>query len=434
MYTMAITDTWLKANSGKLREKIEVISDRDSLSVRASVKGKLVFQLRYRLDGKQKRMDLGSYPSMSLKKAREEATRLRAELEQGRDPFQVKIQDKLEYKNQYTVKQLIEEWHEKEGCKKISGKDIYRSMELYLYPALQNFYHDDLEINHWLVFLEEVARSVPAIAIRILTNVKNAQRWGVRRGLIKKFTLQHITAKADLNISKNKTTRNLNDQEIYFAVWATILSKRMHPKNKALVLLSLFYGCRIGELRLCQKDDFDFEKHIWIVPAENHKTGRLTKQPIVRPMIPEIERFIRQIFMLSGSRKKYVFGLLDKNVDMPMTQSSHLSIPDRVITQVRSTFKVEMQHWSMHDLRRTMRTHMSEFAEPYLCEMMVGHALPTIWGTYDYYKYVDEQKVGYEKWFKRIIEILNNHEDFALNGFNPTLPDSFSHFLTNLIE
>ena len=49
---MALTEVWLKANNGKARDKVEEIADRDSMSVRVSPKGKIVFQLRYRFAGK----------------------------------------------------------------------------------------------------------------------------------------------------------------------------------------------------------------------------------------------------------------------------------------------------------------------------------------------------------------------------------------------
>lgn len=83
---MAIPDTWLKANSGKPRAIREEKADRDGLSVRITPKGKITFQLRFRYDARPCRLDLGTYPLMSLKDARAESQRLRAQLEQGMTP------------------------------------------------------------------------------------------------------------------------------------------------------------------------------------------------------------------------------------------------------------------------------------------------------------------------------------------------------------
>jgi len=81
-----ITDTWLKGAKGKPLEKVEETADRDGLSVRISRKAKVVFQMRFSFDGKPCRLDLGAYPRMCLKAARDENERLRGLLEnEGRD-------------------------------------------------------------------------------------------------------------------------------------------------------------------------------------------------------------------------------------------------------------------------------------------------------------------------------------------------------------
>lgn len=67
---MALSDAWLKSNNAKLRDKVEVVADRDSLSVRISPKGKIVFQYRYRFNGNAKRIDVSIYRLMSLKNVR----------------------------------------------------------------------------------------------------------------------------------------------------------------------------------------------------------------------------------------------------------------------------------------------------------------------------------------------------------------------------
>lgn len=76
--SMALTDTWLKANHGKERAALEERSDRDGLGVRITPNGKITYQLRYRYDGAAKRLDLGTYPLLPLKQARGEAQRLKA--------------------------------------------------------------------------------------------------------------------------------------------------------------------------------------------------------------------------------------------------------------------------------------------------------------------------------------------------------------------
>jgi len=83
---MALSESWLKSNNGKPREKVEVITDRDGLSIRISPKGKIVFQFRYRFNNKPCRMDLGTYPHLSLKEARLSVLQYKAEPAQKLKP------------------------------------------------------------------------------------------------------------------------------------------------------------------------------------------------------------------------------------------------------------------------------------------------------------------------------------------------------------
>ena len=90
---MPLTDTWLKKNLGKARVEQHVEADRDGLSARVSPKGKIIFQMRFRYQGKQARLDLGSYPNLTLQQARLELQKMKGVLEAGHDP---RVYKKLE--------------------------------------------------------------------------------------------------------------------------------------------------------------------------------------------------------------------------------------------------------------------------------------------------------------------------------------------------
>src|SRR5690242_8485524 len=110
---MLITESWLRANSGKPRDKVLEKADRDGLSVRASRHGKLIFQVRYRyIDSRNpKRLDIGSYPLMTLKEARTENERLRKLLEQGHDPKVVRRTEQMAIAVAPRLETLFREWY-----------------------------------------------------------------------------------------------------------------------------------------------------------------------------------------------------------------------------------------------------------------------------------------------------------------------------------
>lgn len=396
---MALSDTWLKANNGKERAALEERGDRDGLGVRITPKGKITFQLRYRYQGKPKRLDLGSYPLMSLKEARSEAQRLRAQHEQGHDPQVVRLLEKQTIFKADSVETLFRQWYEAYCRKNKKGHhDILRSFEIHVFPVIGKLPAEKVSLHEWLKLLEKHAALRPGIAERILINAKQMLKWAVRRQLIPASPLAGINAKEDLQIKKLPGSRTLSSDEIT-RVWRAIDHSRMAAKNKLFLKLCLMYGCRNGELRLAEKSHFDFEKRVWTVPATNHKLGHATGKPLLRPITPEVEPVLKEVFALSG-HSKHIFN--NAGTDKPMGTSAPLALPYNVMQWLRRHERFEMEHWSVHDLRRTARTNFSTLTEPHIAEIMLGHRLPGAWQVYDQYDYLPEQAKALTAWAKRL--------------------------------
>ncbi|WP_445363192.1 tyrosine-type recombinase/integrase [Microbulbifer sp. ANSA003] len=396
---MALSDTWLKANAGKQREKRIEKADRDGLSVRVTPQGKITFQLRYRYDGKPARVDLGSYPLMTLRNARSEGLRLKGKLEQGYDPRVVKQLEKQAILNADSLEELFLQWYHS-YCKvnKKGHHEILRSFQLYVFPAVGHLPAEEVTLHEWLALLEKRAQATPGIADRILTNAKQMLKWGVRRRLITSNPIANINATEDLHIKKSIGTRSLSPDEISM-MWLAVEHSRMAAKNKIFLKLCLFYGCRNGELRISEKEHFDFKKRIWTVPPANHKMGKSTKKPLLRPIIPEVEPLLKEAFLLSGEGK-HLFN--NSGSDKPMGQGAPLALPYNLMQWLRRHRDYEMKHWSVHDLRKTARTNFSELTEPHIAEIMLGHKLPGQWQVYDHYDYLKEQTEAYTKWWVKL--------------------------------
>ncbi|MEO9655941.1 tyrosine-type recombinase/integrase [Marinomonas sp.] len=401
---MALSEAWLKANHKKVRERPEEKTDRDGLSVRVSAKGKIVFQMRYRYEGKAARLDVGSYPLIGLKLARERAQEYRSKLEQGFDPRLVKRMEKQAIAQVESFSELFTQWYHS-YCKKNkkSHLEIKRSFELYVIKEVGMLPVGAITLQQWLKILEDLVEAgKPSIADRILTNTKQMLKWCVRRQLADRNVLSDINAKQDLQVSSGVTDRTLSDSEIHY-VWKAVDHSRMAPKNKNFVKLCLFFGCRNGELRLSEKAHFDFEKRVWEVPPENHKLGQKTGKPLLRPIIPEIEPLLKDAFALSGSGR-YLFN--NAGTDEPMGRSAPLALPYNIMQWLRKNEAYNMEHWSIHDLRRTARTNFSTLAPPHIGEIILGHKLPGEWQTYDQHQYLEEQAQAYGKWWERLKSIV----------------------------
>ncbi|MEQ2024391.1 site-specific integrase [Xenorhabdus szentirmaii] len=403
---MAITDSWLRSANGKPQEKIITKSDRDGLSVRVTPKGKIIFQFRYRWNDKGDRIDIGTYPATSLKDARDLVIFYRGELEQHRNPKIVKRVHKEEALSAVTVEGLIREWWKTtmQGTK-VKANEILRSFEIYVFPKIGKLPHDEITLHVWLSLIEDVTKQVPAIGARILTYSKTAHKWAVRRG-VTNFTPLSDVEKNDLvgkstNVDIEISERILNEKELVI-LFQLINSPKYNPRNALIIKLCLLFGCRIGELLKAKVNDFDYEKDIWIIPPANHKTGRRSKKPIIRPIIPAAKKMIEQA-------KKLNYGseyLITVRHGEPFTKRSYSNIVEG-LNKKMIAYLPSFQSWSIHDLRRTMRTGVAELTAPHVAEIMVGHKLPGVWQVYDKHTYLNEQREAYERWWEKLTKIVS---------------------------
>lgn len=399
---MALSDAALRAMLGKEFDKVQTKADRDGLSARVSCKGKISFQYRYRWNGKGERVDIGTYPATSLKDAREEVIRLRGELEQNRNPRLLKRMARNEAYTAMTVEGLIREWYAKYAKDNKKGhEDILRSFELHIFPAIGDVPNADATIHLWLGVLEPLARKTPSTTDRLLTNIKQAHFWAVRRKLAEAAPLNELRL-ADLNITKGTRDRVLTNDEIV-TIFRAMDASRIAPKFQLLVKLCLLFGCRSGEIANAEKTHFDLDKMIWMIPHTHHKGGKRTKKPLVRPIISEAREMLQELFEYSPRSK---FAMINGKTGGVQGRATLTEISPGIQQAARRHLGVEMEHWTLHDLRRTARTNFSDLTEPHVAELMLGHKLPGVWQVYDKHGYIEEQRRAYSLWWARVTALV----------------------------
>ncbi|MDA8978089.1 site-specific integrase [bacterium] len=400
---MALTESWLKANLNKVRTKKLIKVDRDGLNARLSPKGKITYMLRYYYNNNRHDLDIGTYPLMSLKEARAEVTRLRKKLEQGHNPKVVRQLERQAIIAAKSLQALFDLWYETYCIKNKKGHaEIKRSFEIHVFPRIGKLPAERVTLHEWLDILEGLAEKKPAIAERLLVNAKQMLKFAVKRKLIPSNPLSEIYAKDDLQIKKRAVDRTLSDEEIRM-LWLAVDQSRITPKNKLFVKLCLIYGCRNGELRVAEKTHFDFNTMVWTIPPENHKLGKNTGKPLLRPITPSIEIYLKKAFALSGA-SKYVFT--NDGSHEVMGLRAPLAIPYNIMQYLRRHEGYELAHFSMHDLRRTARSNFSTLTEFHIAEIMLGHSIGRIVQTYDKYDYLEEQDMAYEAWCERLYAIV----------------------------
>lgn len=394
------SDTKIKRYHRKEQGSVLRLPDRDGLHLRVSKKGKVVFYIRYRFAGKAQEMDIGNYPAMTLKVARDKNIHYRGLIQEGVNPKTDKALSLNGDKQGISFFELTRMWYEKDAEKRLKNHIQARDdINNHIMHIVGSFPAGDIKTHKWLDILEVITEKTPFTAHSILVLVRGIYSFGIRRRLLTDNPLLNITSKRDLGVNANVRERFLNNNEIKLLYFYIDNSKRIGCYKNALMLkLALYFGCRASELRLAKKTDFDFKKMIWTVPAENHKMGFKTKKPILRPIIKEFEGDIKGLMQLSSSE----YLLTSSSTGSKHERVFWTTWPKRINLMLQRHGKDPIDSWSVHDLRKTIRTNMSSLAPPHVAEIMLGHTLGRVWGAYDKHDYIEEQRAAYKAWWDRL--------------------------------
>lgn len=392
--TMALTESKLQALHGKKNKNTKIIPDRDGLYISCGLKGKLTWVFRYRFEGEQKRMTMGTYPEYSLDEAREKLISLRRRLYEGFDP---KVPE-VEFKQKVTLAYCTQKWLEiKVPTLKPKTQGQYKSTAS-IYLLDKNFTVDvqTAAREEWIRFFDNVAEKTSRVnAGQVLKLVKTVLRWSRSRSYITGSAVLDFEISA-VGDKPKQGQRNLQMHEVGL-LWAMINKSRATPAVKNCTKLLIIFGARNAEIREALRSEFDLERGIWTLPPERSKTGKELRRPIpekAKGIIQELdETYGNNGYLIPGAHlgtcvthpalRKYVIRLRLKMLD------------------IDESFRA----FTPHDFRRTISTRLSEQGVlPHVTEKMLGHELGGVMAVYNKHDWINDQLEAYELWCKMISE------------------------------
>ena len=377
-----LTDAKLRKMNGKPIPKRIELSDANGLSIRITPNGVIVFQYRYKIDGRPRRMTIGQYDQVSLKEAREQVAEFRKLVAIGKDPITARDMAVEANIKAATVEDCIKSWLSSASASRLVKRDQWeRALYRHVVPYVGSMLVDEMAISHWQpVFKRMRDNNAETYAGEVLSRMKTIFSYCIRIELIKRNPVTDLRV-IDVGKPVKKGKRNLSDKEIG-TFWHAVEASTITHQNKLLLKLLLLTGCRGVELRLAKKADFDLDARVWRVPDEHSKT----REPFERGLSVKAVEILREVFSLYEDFSQ-VFPPAAKKEDRPMAASVILNLA----IQLREDMTID--HWSIHDLRRTAKTKMAELGVmPHVSEKVLGHKLSGVLAIYDQHSYLREQQ------------------------------------------
>ena len=383
---MGLTHTKLKALHGKARSKKLELPDRDGLTVVVGVRGKVSYVFRYRIDGKSRRITVGSYPAFSLDDAREKACKFKKQVESGKDPKSINGPRNVKY-----ISECSQHWLDNyvEHLKD-STQTYYRSIASRFF--IDSFFSYDVErarFDEWISFFDKIAKKTTRKnSGSTLKITKSMLRFCLSRGVISGSKVFDIQLKA---IGEKSTVgqRTLALHEVA-KIWIEIGRTKATPATKCCTKLLLIFGARNSEIRNAKRSEFDLKEMLWSLPVDRSKTSKIIRRPIpalAAKLIAELD----EVYGLDG----YLIPGAHSNT--PMTTHSVARFCKRIWGKLHTSFG--MEGFIPHDFRRTLSTRISEKGIlPHVSEKMLGHELQGVMAVYNKHDWIEEQKSAYELW------------------------------------
>ncbi|MEM6410698.1 MAG: integrase family protein [Pseudomonadota bacterium] len=363
--------------------------------VRITAKGALAFVLRYIFDGREYRYTIGSFPSWSVLAARNQAKRLRAQIDMGEThPMAERAakREELRARRQAeTFGEAVEDYIQREqiGRRQNSTAHQVRRGLLTDCAAWLDLPVAEITAKDVRKRLEELRDGTkdeaarPYLANRTYAYLATFFRWCAEPGI------ELVPMSPMLGMRKpwegEETRQRWFTNDELAKLWRAADSLGGVPG--AYLKIALLTGKRRSALAAMQWEHVD-EDCVWTPPTDGRKRKRNKRLHGVP--LPKLAQRV-----LSSIRPA---GTTEGNVFPGKIRGSRLHPGTTLQRRIRTASGIE--DFFMHACRHTVETRLAELGiQPHIRDLLLDHAPARGAGAgYDHYTYRDEMRAALEVW------------------------------------
>lgn len=367
--------------------------------------GKASWILRYRLNGRSKEKVLGRYPELSLKDAREQVRQDRAQIERGIDVTAAKQAEKALQLEVPTVQRLGEVWFAKYIQPRYKHPEVVaRVLRKHINPVLGPVAPPDVQPVHIdRVLTRIVAGGAPTVANDALRYMSRMFRMAVRNHWIDRNPAADFDL-VDAGGDEVSRDRWLTVEELQQLAVAMRTTPNYGRENELAVWLLLALCVRKMELLSARWDAFDLDAGIWTLAKENTKTRASIRIPLAEPVIAWLKE--ARVFSFG---KPYVFParrLVRSRLGVNCRNRYEHVGPDTLNVALKRLKVLDIEHFTVHDMRRTARTHLAVLGvDRFVAERSLNHKLGNVEGIYDRHDYFAERAAALGAWASLLAKV-----------------------------
>jgi integrase len=347
------------------------VSGARGLIVRVFPTGTRSFEFRYvAINGKRKRMPLGSYPELSLSRARDLAGALRVRVVSGDDPAQERAEAKIAARTGETLAELAEAYwgaaerglHGGRGRPKTANtlRAEKSRWKRYLADKLGDTKFTELRRRDIKAFMRRLAVEhdlAPDSVASIGRTLSAILSFAVHEERIDANPAHGVTRPLAL-----RTRERMFDDQALAKIWKALVQAseprvrgedrsdkhaRLEPSTALALRFALLTLCRRSEVAGARWEEIDENARVWTVPAERMKARR----GHVVPLPDAALRLLREARLLLGVGE-FVFPAHEDH-----SRPTSPDVMTRALTRLCQ--RQGIPHGTPHDFRRSGATTLT---------------------------------------------------------------------------
>jgi integrase len=347
--------------------------DGGGLYLQVTTSGGRSWIFRYRMDGKQREMGLGSVLAVSLAQARKAAAEYRDMVKAGTDPIDAREAKRAELaaerqkaRGVLTFDQAAEAHiaaHRHEWRNEKHGGQWVATLKEYASPHFGSIPVNRIDTADILRALTPIWTAKTETATRVRGRIEKVLDWarvaGYREGENParwRGHLEHSLA-APSKVAKTKHHAALPWRQI--GDFMTDLRKREGVAARALEF-AILCASRSGEVRMASWDEFDLAGRVWTIPAARMKAGREHTVPLSGRAI----ELLQQMPRIEGCQWAFPGAK-----DQPLSDMSLTAVLRRMGVAVTAHgFRSSFRDWCAESVANSFPREVAEHA--------LAHQLP----------------------------------------------------------
>lgn len=297
---MPLTD--ISVRHAKPRDKSYKMADMLGLYIQVLPSGAKLWKMKYRFDGREKKLSFGEYPRVSLREARRLRDDARDSLSKGTDAAYEKKRERLRAKvlAEDTFSAIKKEYCSKrrrDGDKAWAPATAIRCE--YLLSLLDN------SIGKMPIHLIEPIDVLAAVRkIEARGKLESARRTLQLAGAVFRYAVATARLRSDPTRDLRGALINptvthygaITDATKVGALLRAIDGYQSQSMTNWALKLAPHVFVRPGELRTAQWEEFDLEARVWTIPAEKMKMRKAHHVPLSRQSLA----ILKEIRLITG--------------------------------------------------------------------------------------------------------------------------------------